>query len=734
MADQTPPNDPMGNRLRATFTAERDDIERRHLAEGQATAPGRSRSLKWIPFAVAAALIAIAGFAFIASRDTDRAVDLDTATQPADEEVPDNQPSEVAGPVDAEGNPLPTPNTIPIGTEPIPYLTGENMCGDLFEPELAIVAGRDGADAPAIAEPDASETVAPLRMLAPGSTIELVGGCTRGLTSLGTLQWYELKGEPGEPNDWILSTDLQPTPRTGPTPAENTCGTNVPLGPHFVWDIAVDDPDGGLVAHAAPGVDETITRMLPANEVVMPTRGCVVGDAGSTWYELFGPLGLDWVNARFLRATEPACVFGDRPGAFNRDGSPPDVEFYLHTVVIGETLNEISLQYGVFVDDLIRVNLALDPDALLAGTKIVVPAEGSLITLRGPIDGSAVADGDVIAFSPSLDPATPATFAPIESSRYRWYTADGVSLGASCSDGVSPASDGPMDKDSLDVRPCTQGGAPQVNPENDQLYLSTSAGDQNSPADHVHDIRTESNDTCTRIVVTFGENANEDADGPAAALPPIIVYKGSEFVRISPSGWAMESAFMDPDRIDYPGGIGLLAINPGFNFSVELMHREMEPHVRFFDNPARVVVDLYPVDSPDPTVTGPFGERFVLRAPIQSNLTGSEVFGFGRPYEAAGLYRIWSVPDDVDADEFLAEPPAPQLEAFFPTSGWAEGWGSFNVDLPELAPGTYIAVFGELPPTDEIGFYGTGQLFRVTEAGTVAPDAVLLPDVQLPPE
>jgi len=498
----------MGNRLRATFTAERDDIERRHLAEGQATAPGRSRSLKWIPFAVAAALIAIAGFAFIASRDTDRAVDLDTATQPADEEVPDNQPSEVAGPVDAEGNPLPTPNTIPIGTEPIPYLTGENMCGDLFEPELAIVAGRDGADAPAIAEPDASETVAPLRMLAPGSTIELVGGCTRGLTSLGTLQWYELKGEPGEPNDWILSTDLQPTPRTGPTPAE----------------------------------------------------------------------------------------------------------------------------------------------------------------------------------------------------------------------------------DSLDVRPCTQGGAPQVNPENDQLYLSTSAGDQNSPADHVHDIRTESNDTCTRIVVTFGENANEDADGPAAALPPIIVYKGSEFVRISPSGWAMESAFMDPDRIDYPGGIGLLAINPGFNFSVELMHREMEPHVRFFDNPARVVVDLYPVDSPDPTVTGPFGERFVLRAPIQSNLTGNEVFGFGRPFEAAGLYRIWSVPDDVDADEFLAESPAPQLEAFFPTSGWAEGWGSFNVDLPELAPGTYIAVFGELPPTDEIGFYGTGQLFRVTEAGTVAPDAVLLPDVQLPPE
>jgi len=60
------------------------------------------------------------------------------------------------------------------------------------------------------------------------------------------------------------------------------------------------------------------------------------------------------------------------------------------------------------------------------------------------------------------------------------------------------------------------------------------------------------------------------------------------------------------------------------------------------------------------------------------------------------------------------------------------------IALPDLEPGTYIAVFGELPPTDEVGFYGTGQLFRVTdspaEESDTWPEAVLLPNVQLPPE
>ena len=80
MDDQTPSNDPLDDRLRATFTAERDDLDRRHLANGGA-ALGRGRSLKWIPFAIAAAVLAIAGFVFIGNRSNDQAVEVDVATQ-----------------------------------------------------------------------------------------------------------------------------------------------------------------------------------------------------------------------------------------------------------------------------------------------------------------------------------------------------------------------------------------------------------------------------------------------------------------------------------------------------------------------------------------------------------------------------------------------------------------------------------------------------------------------------
>ncbi len=163
-------------------------------------------------------------------------------------------------------------------------------------------------------------------------------------------------------------------------------------------------------------------------------------------------------------------------------------------------------------------------------------------------------------------------------------------------------------------------------------------------------------------------------------------------------------------------------------------------------DPARVVIDLFPSESPDPASSEPFGQSSVLRQPIQLDLTGQGipvdthivVAGFGRPFEAQGLYRIWAVPADVDPDAFLAEPPDPLIEDVLLTSGWAEAWGSFSVELPDLEPGTYIAVFGELPPIDEIGFYGTGQLFRIAETSRddpgPFPEAQLLPEVQLPPE
>lgn len=301
--------------------------------------------------------------------------------------------------------------------------------------------------------------------------------------------------------------------------------------------------------------------------------------------------------------------------------------------------------------------------------------------------------------------------------------------------------------DSLTEQPCTRLPAPvragSFDP--DDAVRSSEAGDSRSDADHIHNLRAQTNQDCTRLVVEFGTNANE-SDELAAVLPPVLVHQEAEAIRITVTDRPLESAFGDPDRVDYEGGIGLLTLSLGYEFSVRFMHRQREPHVRFMQDPARVVIDLFAPETSDPVSPEPFGQNFVLRQPIQPDLTGQGipvdntivVDGFGRPFEAQGLYRIWSVPTDVDPDIFLADPPAPLVEDLLRTSAWAEAWGSFSVELPALEPGTYIAVFGESPPTDEIGFYGTGQLFRVAGASTddsgPHPEAQLLPDVRLRPE
>ena len=700
MDDQTPSNDPLDDRLRATFTAERDDLDRRHLANGGA-ALGRRRSLKWIPFAIAAAALAIAGFFFIGNRSNDQAVEVDVATQ-----------------------------TVDGSAQPVSYVTGQNMCGTSYNRGSRAVVG-DGSDgAAALAEPEISGQEGVTRILEPGTPVELAGGCTRTQSATGRTQtWYEIKGAPGTPNEWVLNEDLvwqaQPEPLHEPT--VNACDTDVPDVPHFVWDVLVLDPDGGLVAHTSAGVDEPITRIIGFDEVVSPTGGCDIAANGAVWYELSGPeRSADWVNARYLRAPEPACLQAEQSGTRARNGQ------HIHEITIGGHLSSLAAQYGIDVEELLSANPHIDPNVTVAGDLIWIPGlPEPREPINGSFDGWGVTDRDLVAFS-------------FDNTTYRWYPTEGVKVGTQC----SRLSGGGDTLDTLDALPCLRVAAPVTSSSSDPLeYIRWPAGVISSTADHVHDIRTESNETCTRVVVTFGDNANEEGlDAPSTTLPPIVVNQGLDFVRISPNGWSLESAFMDADRVDYPEGIALLALYPGYEFAVELMHREMEPNVRFFDNPARVVIDLFPLESSNPTTIGPFGNTFVLRRPIQLDPNGPgipvddeiEISGFGRPFEAAGLYRIWAVADDVDAHTFLADPPAPLIEEFFPTAGWAEGWGSFLIALPDLEPGTYIAVFGELPPTDEIGFYGTGQLFRVTDSSADEPDtwpeAVLLPNVQLPPE
>ena len=410
MDDQTPSNDPLDDRLRATFTAERDDLDRRHLANGGA-ALGRRRSLKWIPFAIAAAALAIAGFFLIGNRSNDQAVEVDVATQ-----------------------------TVDGSAQPVSYVTGQNMCGTSYNRGSRAVVG-DGSDgAAALAEPEISGQEGVTRILEPGTPVELAGGCTRTQSATGRTQtWYEIKGAPGTPNEWVLNEDLvwqaQPEPLHEPT--VNACDTDVPDVPHFVWDVLVLDPDGGLVAHTSAGVDEPITRIIGFDEVVSPTGGCDIAANGAVWYELSGPeRSADWVNARYLRAPEPACLQAEQSGTRARNGQ------HIHEITIGGRLSSLAAQYGIDVEELLSANPHIDPNVTVAGDLIWIPGlPEQREPINGSFDGWGVTDRDLVAFS-------------FDNTTYRWYPTEGVKVGTQC----SRLSGG---GDTLDPAPCLACGSPR---------------------------------------------------------------------------------------------------------------------------------------------------------------------------------------------------------------------------------------------------------------------------------
>ncbi len=91
--------------------------------------------------------------------------------------------------------------------------------------------------------------------------------------------------------------------------------------------------------------------------------------------------------------------------------------------------------------------------------------------------------------------------------------------------------------DNLSEQPCTRvpGPASATGFEADDASRRSEAGDPRSEADHIHNLRAESNQDCTRLVVEFGINANE-SDGPAAILPPVLVRHEPETIRITLTG------------------------------------------------------------------------------------------------------------------------------------------------------------------------------------------------------
>jgi|GEM_PF-4170872 len=102
-------------------------------------------------------------------------------------------------------------------------------------------------------------------------------------------------------------------PSASARPPRDGCGAHPPdtRAEHLVFDVAVADPDGGLVMRSGPGVHSPRVGVLaPTAGKVWPTGQCWNSPTGSAWYQVWtdasGPSV--WVSSNFLRPTVPACV------------------------------------------------------------------------------------------------------------------------------------------------------------------------------------------------------------------------------------------------------------------------------------------------------------------------------------------------------------------------------------------------------------------------------------------
>lgn len=525
----------------------------------------------------------------------------------------------------------------------------------------------------------------------------------------------------------------------------------------FVWGVADDDPDGGLVAHTGPDVDSPVTRVLAPNAVALrPTGGCAFAPNGAPWFELYDSFtgSFDWVNARYLAPASPACLHGEAFGSATRAGvTDGTAAMQLFGPLAGVAIAEgerVAFYPGTVA------SLALDTGDHLANVLTFrwFPADAITIDvpcfLEGPT-GPVCLSGNVVLFD-FLDPEPRINDGlPLEAARTgRLYarpperglrdefvevTIDGDPGRYWYDPAVTRSDPGPCSADSgasFDTLPCT---VADVGDPTSEL----SGGSAPSDADHVHNLTTSIDGAsgCVRVVIELGAGVWSDDDRPANALPPITATRSAtstwiEFGSCSPAGDCdiVGTSFDEPHDVSV-AGFGVRAFVARSDRSgIQLLHPAAATNVTFQDNPARIVVDVFP--EPDAERTW-YGTSTIIAERLPANVSADEaitVRGWGRPFEAQGQWRIYRV-DGAQAP--LDDTPPESLDlvetGLMMTSDWTTAAGEFEVTLPPLAPGLYAVLFGETPPggdDDILRFIAAGQIIRIYDAGV---DPATLPPI-----
>ena len=446
MDENTPESNPLDDRLRATFQAEHADIERRIPPVSGASRWSRPSTL--LPLAIAAAALVIAGFAFLGNSPSDEVVEVGVAQESESDAGLSEQDD--TGETDPDNAATAIPLPVPTSAGPLPWLDGENFCGTEFDPGRTIVVGDGQADAPLSAEPVIGRDFPASRTLPVGTEVVLTGACTSGgaATPAGSpapadpeiFTWYQVQVD-ATTQEWILVDFLMsPADAAGELAVgpDNNCGIDISPGERWVvFGIPADDPDGGLVAHTAPGVDEPVTRVIAADVIVELTGGCALSPNGTPWFEL---IDNEWVSSNFLRAVPPGLAEAieglTRPHETDSCGldleagqtrfawgiTPDDPDAGLAFAGAGAdsavtriiAMNEVVTLAGgcLLIDDAPWIALTstdgsfdwVDTNFLIAPSPAclfgeAVPVGGSAEPLFGPLEGHAAILGDVTAFA-----------------------------------------------------------------------------------------------------------------------------------------------------------------------------------------------------------------------------------------------------------------------------------------------------------------------------------------------
>lgn len=610
----------------------------------------------------------------------------------------------------------------------------------------------------------------------PGTVWLLPAGFALAVLAIAGVVFFTGNEAPPEQIDVAGQTDGEPAPREGTTVEPETVGDQIPtpvtpaptaepapllpvpaaepsptpvmtecLGvssaqTYFIVGILPDDADGGLVAHTGPGVDTPVVGVFPPDAVVESIDCEMLGD--TPWINVASPMLTGWVNSNWLARSLGACLFGEQYGSQFPEGErvdqifgpvegfavglsgPPWIAFapldattyrwYDGGVAIGVPCylqgprGEVCLNGNIVLNDVMSPEPIFSDSGPLRGARtgrLWAPLERrGLVTESVEVTVSG-RDGNV--YTGFVDPNE------VE-------LAIGVCEGPI---GPAPVANFPDTADHFSSLPCTLAGNTAPGATADY------AGTANHGADHIHNLRVDSDGSCVRFIIELGSNGDDESGLalPAAFLPAVSVASTATETTVR-FGEGMVENFEGPNEAIWGTHIAMRTSTT----EVTIGHPVSAGSITFLENPARVVIDLETRPIGPGQISGAIvGSTFVLSNPIQSDLAGPglplgepiQLTGYGTPFEAQGEWRIYPWPEGSPGPRpealrtlYATEPLASGLVM---TDGWFR-WGSFDVtiDAPSVE-GTYVIVVGDVSPPDGV-FEAVGQLIRIDDPATPA--------------